>query len=114
MNIKIVHPDSKKEINLNEKNEYNFFENIPDLFLGDDSSITSTQSDFYNDVKFPNYDNFNDFASLLETGDDKYYIDVCEECVERYQINYIYVCVDDIFEHEEHVICDEYPPPSIN
>ena len=66
MNIKIVHPDSKKEINLNEKNEYNFFENIPDLFLGDDSSITNTQSDFYSDVKFPNYDNLNDFASLFK------------------------------------------------
>ena len=66
MSIKIIHPDSKKEINLNEKNEYNFFENIPDLFLEDGNSITNTQSDFYNDVKFPNYDNLNDFASLLD------------------------------------------------
>ena len=46
--------------------------------------------------------------------DDKYYIDVCDECVEKYQIDYIYVCVDDIFEHEEHIVGDEYPPPSIN
>jgi 2-polyprenyl-3-methyl-5-hydroxy-6-metoxy-1,4-benzoquinol methylase len=67
MTIKIIHPNSKEEINLNEKNEYKFFENIPDLFLGDDSSLTDTQSDFYNDVKFPNYDNLDDFGSLLDT-----------------------------------------------
>ena len=66
MTIKIIHPDSKKEINFNEKGEYKFFENIPDLFLKDCSSTTHIQSDFYNDVKFPNYDNLNDFASLLD------------------------------------------------
>jgi len=63
MTIKIIHPNSKKEIN---PNEYNFFENIPDLFLGDDSSLTNIQMDFYNDVKFPNYDNLSNFASLLD------------------------------------------------
>ncbi len=64
--IKIVNPDSKKEINFNENFEFNFFENIPDLFLEDGNSLTRTQADFYNDIKFPNYDDVDDFGSLLD------------------------------------------------
>ena len=64
--VKIIHPDSKKEINFNENFEYKFFKDIPDLFLEDGNSLTKIQSDFYNDVKFPNYDDLEDFASLLD------------------------------------------------
>ena len=64
--VKIVNPDSKKEINFNENFEFNFFENIPDLFLEDGNSLTRTQADFYNDIKFPNYDDVDDFGSLLD------------------------------------------------
>ena len=64
--VKIINPDSKKEINFNENFEYKFFKDIPDLFLEDGNSLTKIQSDFYNDVKFPNYDNVEDFGSLLD------------------------------------------------
>ena len=64
--VKIINPDSKKEINFNENFEYKFFKDIPDLFLDDGNSLTKIQSDFYNDVKFPNYDDVEDFASLLD------------------------------------------------
>ena len=64
--VKIINPDSKKEINFNENFEYKFFKDIPDLFLEDDSSLTKIQSDFYNDVKFPNYEDVEDFGSLLD------------------------------------------------
>ncbi len=64
--VKIINPDSKKEINFNENFEHKFFKNIPDLFLEDGSSLTKIQSDFYNDVKFPNYDDVEDFGSLLD------------------------------------------------
>ena len=64
--VKIINPDSKKEINFNENFEYKFFKDIPDLFLEDGSSLTKIQSDFYNDVKFPNYDNVEGFGSLLD------------------------------------------------
>ena len=64
--VKIINPDSKKEINFNENFEYKFFEDIPDLFLEDGNSLTKIQSDFYNDVKFPNYDDVEDFGSLLD------------------------------------------------
>ena len=33
--VKIINPDNKKEINFNEKFEYKFFNDIPDLFLED-------------------------------------------------------------------------------
>jgi len=64
--VKIINPDSKKEINFNENFEYKFFKDIPDLFLEDANSLTKIQSDFYNDVKFPNYDDVEDFGSLLD------------------------------------------------
>ena len=64
--VKIINPDSKKEINFNENFEYKFFKDIPDLFLEDGNSLTKIQSDFYNNVKFPNYDDLEDFASLLD------------------------------------------------
>ena len=66
LSIKIVNPDSKKEINFNENFEYKFFKDIPDLFLEDGNPLTKIQSDFYNDVKFPNYDDVEDFGSLLD------------------------------------------------
>ena len=64
--VKIINPDSKKEINFNENFEYKFFKDIPDLFLEDGNSLTKIQSDFYNDVKFPNYEDVEDFGSLLD------------------------------------------------
>ena len=64
--IKIIDPISKKEIDFNKKFENEFFDNIPDLYLEDGNSLTETQSDFYNDVKFPNYDDVEDFGSLLD------------------------------------------------
>ena len=64
--VKIINPDSKKEINFNENFEYKFFKDIPDLFLEDGNPLTKIQSDFYNDVKFPNYDDVEDFGSLLD------------------------------------------------
>ena len=64
--VKIINPDSKKEINFNENFEYKFFKGIPDLLLEDGNSLTKIQSDFYNDVKFPNYEDVEDFGSLLD------------------------------------------------
>ena len=64
--VKIVDPNSKKEIDLNKVFENKLFNDIPDLFIEDGNSLTNTQSDFYNDVKFPNYDDVEDFGSLLD------------------------------------------------
>ena len=59
---------SKKEIKSNSK-KFNFLdEEVPDFFIEDESSITKTQSEFYNEVLFPNYDDFDDYGTLLEKG----------------------------------------------
>ena len=49
-----------------DKNNVDFFSGIPDLYFDDKNSLTSIQSDFYNDVKFPNYDDIDSFGTLLD------------------------------------------------
>tara|TARA_B100001750_G_C15481828_1_gene585881 strand:+ start:74 stop:1054 length:981 start_codon:yes stop_codon:yes gene_type:complete len=69
------HPKTGQKISYDEKTKKfyldanNFFENfndIPDLYIDDDKDLTNIQSEFYNDVKFPNYDNIDDFGSLID------------------------------------------------
>jgi len=62
--MKLIHPLTKKEFSLKE-NE-NKFEGIPDLFIDDGNKLNLIQSDFYNDVKFPNYNEISDFGTLLD------------------------------------------------
>ena len=50
----------------NTDNNYESFNDIPDFFINDLSSLTEIQSEFYNEVKFPNYDNIDDFGTLIE------------------------------------------------
>ena len=55
-------------INLNkiDIDEINFFSGIPDLYFDDQNPLTLQQSEFYNDVKFPNYDDIDDYGSLID------------------------------------------------
>ena len=69
--IGLINPISIKKFEFNwyEKNEsveFKTFENIPDFFVNDESTLTTIQSDFYNEVKFPNYDDVDDFGSLID------------------------------------------------
>ena len=59
----LINPETKQKI---DTEEINFFNEIPDLFLSDKSEITRTQSEFYDDIKFPNYDDIEDFGTLLD------------------------------------------------
>jgi ubiquinone/menaquinone biosynthesis C-methylase UbiE len=45
--------------------DLNYFNGILDLFIEDNNLLTNVQSDFYNEVMFPNYDNIDNFSSLL-------------------------------------------------
>ncbi|MBD1152604.1 class I SAM-dependent methyltransferase [Pelagibacterales bacterium SAG-MED22] len=64
MNLEdLISPIDKKKINTNN---ISYFSEIPDLYFDDKNSITSTQSEFYNDVKFPNYDDIDNFGTLLD------------------------------------------------
>jgi ubiquinone/menaquinone biosynthesis C-methylase UbiE len=49
-----------------EPENINYFSGIPNLYFDDNNPITNKQSNFYNDIKFPNYDNIDDFGTLLE------------------------------------------------
>ncbi len=59
----LINPIDKKKLDINN---ISYFSDIPDLFFDDNNSITSTQSEFYNDVKFPNYDDIDNFGTLLD------------------------------------------------
>lgn len=45
--------------------DLNYFNGILDLFIEDNNLLTNVQSDFYNEVMFPNYDDIDNFSSLL-------------------------------------------------
>ena len=72
--VKLFHPESNKQLNYDPiKKEYSVddykyknFESIPDLFISDNDLITINQSEFYNDTQFPNYDDLDDFTSLID------------------------------------------------
>jgi SAM-dependent methyltransferase len=59
----LINPITCEKLN---QAEIKYFSGIPDLFFHDNNNITSAQSEFYNDVKFPNYDDIDDFGTLLE------------------------------------------------
>lgn len=73
--IKLSLIDPNNNVSVSNKDEIGFktkdrsfdnFDEIPDLFLPDDGLLTNIQSDFYDDVRFPNYDNLDDFGTLID------------------------------------------------
>ena len=58
--------DSEKYFESINKDKFHIYHGILDFFLDDGDEITNIQKDFYEDVKFPNYDNFNDFGTLID------------------------------------------------
>jgi len=63
---KISFDENQKKFFFNKNNYFENFNDIPDLFIDDNIDLTSIQSEFYNEVKFPNYDNIDDFGSLID------------------------------------------------
>jgi ubiquinone/menaquinone biosynthesis C-methylase UbiE len=63
---KIIFDESQKKFLLNKNSYFENFNDIPDLFIDDNKDLTSIQSEFYNEIKFPNYDNIDDFGSLID------------------------------------------------
>ncbi len=71
----LVHPKKKTVLKYNglencfeteDKNKFNVINGIPDFFKDDNEKISQIQSKFYNEVKFPNYDEIDDFGTLLD------------------------------------------------
>jgi 2-polyprenyl-3-methyl-5-hydroxy-6-metoxy-1,4-benzoquinol methylase len=60
----LINPITNKKV---EIKNIEFFNGTPDLYISNsDDNIISKQSEFYNEVMFPNYDEIEDFGSLLE------------------------------------------------
>jgi ubiquinone/menaquinone biosynthesis C-methylase UbiE len=59
----LVYPNTDKKLDVNT---IKYFFGIPNLYYDDNNSLTSTQSKFYNEVKFPNYDDIDNFGTLLD------------------------------------------------
>ena len=47
--------------------------NVPDLFVDDNEIITQKQTDFYNEILFPNFDDLDDFGSLIDKGQKNFF-----------------------------------------
>ena len=67
----LINPINKNKL---DKNEIKYFFEIPDLYFDDQNSLTVKQSEFYNDVKFPNYDDIDNFATLLDKSRDSIFV----------------------------------------
>ena len=68
----LIHPINLNKIDLRE---INFFSEIPDLYIDDQNPLTLEQSEFYNNVKFPNYDDIEDFVTLLDKSRNSIFVD---------------------------------------
>jgi len=62
--MNLINPKTKEPFDL--KKNQNKFNNIHDLYFEDGNKLNLIQSDFYNDVQFPNYNEIDDLGSLLE------------------------------------------------
>ena len=56
--------------------------NVPDLFVDDNEIITQKQTDFYNEILFPNFDDLDDFGSLIDKGQKNFLVNVW---IKKYQ-----------------------------
>ena len=72
----LINPIDKKKI---DKNKINYFSEIPDLYIDDQNPLTLKQSEFYNDVKFPNYDNIDDFGTLLDKSRNSIFVNKLDD-----------------------------------
>jgi hypothetical protein len=68
----LINPIDLNKLNISE---INFFSEIPDLYFHDQNPLTLKQSEFYNDVKFPNYDDIEDFGTLLDKSRNSIFVD---------------------------------------
>ncbi len=53
------------QFKIDDNNFFKVINGIPDFYIRDKGNVSITQSDFYDEVKFPNYDGIEDFNSLL-------------------------------------------------
>ena len=84
----LVHSKKKTSLKYNnlkncfeteDKNRFDIINGIPDFFKDDGKKLSLIQSKFYNEIKFPNYDEIDDFGSLLEKSEKSTFIKKLDE-----------------------------------
>lgn len=70
--IMLINPKTKSTIDLKDYNQ--FYDKVYDLYIDDDHELTNIQSDFYSDIKFPNYNKINDLGTLIEITNSNLFI----------------------------------------
>ena len=58
----------KGDILIDERKLNKVSNEIPNFIINDLDALTNKMSEFYNDIQFPNYDDFEDYASLYDKG----------------------------------------------
>ena len=86
INQELVNPINQLPIDVEKKHQpdgskVNFFNDIPDLYLPDGNALTEKQSDFYQDVKFPNYDDYDDFGTLIDKAEKGIFAHKLDQCI---------------------------------
>ena len=71
----------KGDILIDERKLNKVSNEIPNFIINDLDALTNKMSEFYNDIQFPNYDDFEDYASLYDCSNYQVYL-----MVERIEI----------------------------
>ena len=63
---KLNYVNSGQYFKNSEEIKFSIVDGIPDLYIDDGDKITNAQKDFYEDIKFPNYNGIESFADLMD------------------------------------------------
>ena len=89
----LIHPKKKTFLKYNnlkncfeteDKNKFDITNGIPDFFVDNVEKLSFTQSNFYNEIKFPNYDKIDDFGSLLDKSEDSIFFKKLDEEIDMF------------------------------
>ena len=89
----LVHPKKKTFLKYNnlkncfeteDKNRFDIINEIPDFFKDDSEKLSLIQSKFYNEVKFPNYDEIDDFGNLLDKSEKSIFFKKLDEEIKMF------------------------------
>jgi len=89
----LVHPkketflkynDLKNCFETEDKKRFDVISGVPDFFVRDVDNLSLTQSNFYNEIKFPNYDKIDDFGSLLDKSERSIFFKKLDEEIEMF------------------------------
>ena len=76
--IHLINPKTNEKLSKTDLRNIRKFSNIPDLYISNESEITNKQNNFYNDIKFPNYNDIEDFGSLIDKARNSIFVEMLD------------------------------------